>query len=479
MRILTVLILACWTLCFRSAAAQAPQSAASRIERVEKGLTNGVLLKGHPVDHYSIAQRMEHYHVVGLSVAVIDHYQLAWSKAYGVTNLQSKTPVEPDTLFQAGSISKPVAAVAAMKFVQDGKLNLDEDVNKRLKSWHVPDNEFTKTEKVTLKRILSHSAGLTVHGFPGYTAGEPVPSVQEVLDGAKPANTPPVRVDVVPGSTFRYSGGGYTVMQLLLSETAGKPFADILQDSVLTPMGMAHSTYEQPLPSALRDHAAFAYRGDGSPVAGDYHTYPERAAAGLWTTSPDLARFGIEMQKSREGRSNRVLSQETTNLMLTRQKDDVGLSFFLEGSGPTERFGHGGANEGYQALMLFTFDGKGLVIMTNSDNGGRIAQEIAYSIGAEYGWQDYAPRERAEIQVAPATLSRVTGEYQIPNGSLVTITVSGDHLVASFEQVHVDLYPEATGKYFALETGIPDFEFSSDEKGKTELILGNMHIPRK
>ena len=479
MRILLALILASCTLLFRKVEAQTTQSADARIRQVETGLTSSVLLKGHPVERYSVEQRMEHYHVVGLTIAVIDHYQIAWSKGYGVTDRQNKHSVEADTLFQAGSISKPVAAVAAMKLVQDGKLDLDRDVNQRLHSWHVPENEFTKTEKVTLRRLLSHSAGLTVHGFPGYAAGEPVPTVQQVLDGAKPANTAPVRVDTVPGSRFRYSGGGYTVMQLLLIETTGKPFAALLHDSVLTPLGMTHSTYEQPLPTALRSQAAFAYKADGSPIPGDYHTYPERAAAGLWTTAADLARFGIEMQQSREGRSNKVLSTATTNLMLTRQKEDIGLGFFLEESGAAARFGHGGANAGYQALMQFTFDGEGVVVMTNSDNGGRIAQEIAYSVAAAYGWKDYAPKERTAIPVSAATLSALAGRYQIPNGPLVTITAAGDHLQASFEELHVDLYGETPDKYFALEPGIPDLTFSRDGQGKTELILGPMHIPRQ
>jgi CubicO group peptidase (beta-lactamase class C family) len=479
MRTLFTLTLIACVLPFRTAEAQASRSADPRIQQVETGLMPGVLLKGHPIEHYSIEQRREHYHVVGLSIAVIEHYQIAWSKGYGVTNRQSQQPVGADTLFQAGSISKPVAAVAAMKLVQDGKLVLDQDVNGRLKSWHVPENEFTKTEKVTLRRLLSHSAGLTVHGFPGYAAGEPVPTVQQVLDGVKPANTAPVRVDTVPGSRFRYSGGGYTVMQLLLTETTGKPFAALLQDSALTPLGMTHSTYEQPLPAALRNQAAFAYEADGSPVPGDYHTYPEQAAAGLWTTAPDLARFGIEMQKSREGRSNKVLSEATTNLMLTRQTEDVGLSFFLEGTGAAERFGHGGANAGYQALMQFTLDGRGFVVMTNSDNGGRIAQEIAYSVASAYGWKDYAPKERTAIAVPAATLSALAGQYQIPNGPLLTIVASADHLQASFEKSHMDLYAETPEKYFALEPGIPDLTFSHDSQGRTELILGPMHIARK
>ena len=469
--------LACCAFSIPYTSAQISVANQARIQRVENGLTNTLLLAGKPVEHYSIAQRMERYHVRGLSVAVIDHYQIAWAQGYGLADLKSNRPVSAQTFFQAGSISKSVAAVAAMKLVQEGKLNLDQDVNQRLKSWRVPENEFTRTEKVTLRRILSHSAGLTVHGFGGYAEGEPVPSVQQVLDGVKPANSAPVRVDLVPGTVFRYSGGGYTVMQLLLTETAGESFAAFLQKTVLNPIGMIHSSYDQPLPAALRDRAAFAYTGDGSAVPGDYHTYPERAAAGLWTTAPDLALFGIEIQKSREGRSNRVLSQKTTELMLTRQKEDDGLGFFMEGSGPEERFGHNGANAGYQALMLFTFDGKGLAIMTNSDNGSQLAQELAYSIGAEYQWKDYAPKTRAVAQVPHSTLLTLAGKYQLPHGPLLTITAAEDHLVADVEGQRIDLYPETSAKYFG--SGIPDLTFSKNAKAQLELVIRDLHAPRQ
>ena len=214
-------------------------------------------------------------------------------------------------LFQAGSISKPVAATAAMKLVEEGKLALDQNINTFLTTWKVPENEFTKDKKVTLREIMSHSAGVTVHGFPGYAAGDPVPTLVQILDGVKPANTPPIRVDVVPGSIWRYSGGGYTIMQLAMTDVTHEPFPEIMRNTVLIKAGMRDSTYENPLPSRLSGVAATGYRSDGTPVPGRYHTYPEMAAAGLWTTASDLARFGIEIQKSREGRSNRILKQAT------------------------------------------------------------------------------------------------------------------------------------------------------------------------
>lgn len=199
------------------------------------------------------------------------------------------------TLFQAGSISKPVAALAALRLVEQGKLSLDEDVNAKLVSWKVPGNEFTKEQKVTLRRLLTHSAGLTVHGFPGYAAGAQVPTLVQVLNGEKPANTPAIRVDTVPGRLWRYSGGGYTIMQQLLIDVTQKSFPELMRQLVLEPAGMKHSTYEQPLPPARAGEAATAHDANGQPVKGQFHTYPEMAAAGLWTTPTDLALLAIEL----------------------------------------------------------------------------------------------------------------------------------------------------------------------------------------
>jgi CubicO group peptidase (beta-lactamase class C family) len=338
-------------------------AASDHIEAVENSLLQAVVIKGRPVQHTSIAERMKALNVRGVSIAVINNYEIEWAKGYGFADLESKRPVEITTLFQAGSISKPVAAVAAMKMVEEGKLALDQDINTFLTTWKVPDNEFTKDKKVTLREILSHSAGLTVHGFPGYAAGDPLPTLVQVLNGVKPANTPAIRVDVVPGSIWRYSGGGYTIMQLAMIDNNGKPFPEIMRDTVLNQAGMRNSTYENPLPSRLSEVAASGYQPDGKPVPGRYHTYPEMAAAGLWTTASDLARFGIEIQKSREGRSNRILKQATVQEMLTEQKKPYGLGF---GMAPNW-FSHGGADEGFQASFGCSLNGKGLVVMTNSD----------------------------------------------------------------------------------------------------------------
>ena len=421
---------------------------------------------------------MKALHVRGVSLAVIQNYDIAWAKGYGLADLETKRPVTPETLFQAGSISKPVAAVAAMKLVEQGKLRLDDEVNTFLKTWKLPDNEFTREQKVTLRRIMSHSAGLTVHGFPGYAAGEPVPSIVEVLDGKKPANTAAIRVDILPGTQFRYSGGGYTIMQLAMIDVTGESFPALMQELVLSKAGMRHSTYEQPLPASLAGVAASGYQSNGAAVAGRYHTYPEMAAAGLWTTATDLARFAIEIQKSREGRSNKILTKATVEEMLREQKKPYGLGFGLEEVGGSPRFGHGGADEGFQALFSATMDGQGFVIMTNSDNGIQLANEIALAIAAAYRWPD-KPREREAIQLASPALTKFAGEYDAPQIGKVRIRVAGDHLLITAQGEEMDWFPESSTKVFALSGGLPDIEFKTDDKGEvTGFDVAGLHAKR-
>ncbi len=461
----------CLVLGFLAAPSGPAASQNERIQAVETGLMRPVVVKGQPVPHFRIEDRMKALNVRGVSVAVIDNYEIDWAKGYGFADLESKRPVTTSTLFQAGSISKPVAATAAMKMVEQGKLKLDQDVNTLLESWKVPENEFTKEQKVTLRRLLSHSAGLTVHGFPGYEAGKPVPAVVQVLDGKPPANTAPIRVDLVPGSTWRYSGGGYTVMQLLVTELAGRPFPELMQDSVLTKAGMRESTYENPLPSKLAKIAATGYRSNGDAVPGRYHTYPEMAAAGLWTTASDLARFLIEIQKSREGRSNRILAKSTVEQMLREQKKPYGLGFGLDEVEDTIQFGHGGADEGFQALVLATTDGKGFAIMTNSDNGSRVAREIALSIQAAYGWPN-KPRERSAISMTSDDLAKFAGGYETQQIGSADIRVSGDHLLLSNERFgEIDLFPADDRTFFSLGE-IPDLHFERDASGKVTAFAG-------
>ncbi len=377
----------------RAASQSKPADQEAHIQRVEAKAVDLSLKPNEPPLQLSLQKLMELYKIPGFSIAVINDYKIAWAKAYGVTDAGSNTPVTTRTLFQAGSISKPVAATGALCLVEQGKLSLDEDVNQKLKSWKVPENEFTKTEKVTLRRLMSHTGGLTVHGFPGYDVDAPVPTLVQILNGEKPANTAPIRVDIVPGTQERYSGGGVTIEQQLIIDVTGKPFPEFMKANVLEKIGMTDSSYVQPLPPDWSAQTAAGTNAHGKVVHGRWHIYPEMAAAGLWTTPTDLAKFAIEIALSKRGKAIHVLSEKMTNEMLTPVKEGAALGFFMDEPNPG-LFGHSGADEGFQALLTMNANtGKGLVIMTNSDRGLFAAQFVLRTAADEYHWnQAWGPQ---------------------------------------------------------------------------------------
>ncbi|MGD2217481.1 MAG: serine hydrolase [Gemmatimonadales bacterium] len=432
-------------------AQQDRQEVDAHIAAIENELLPSLVIRGEPVETATLAERIEALGVPGVSIAVINDGEIEWARGYGLADVESGRPVTTTTLFQAASISKPVAATAALRFVQDGLLELDEDVNGKLVSWKVPDNEFTEAQPVTLRGLVTHTAGMTVHGFPGYARDQEVPSTIGVLDGE--GNTDPIRVDMEPRTEWRYSGGGYTVMQQLLADIAGKSFPEIMRETVLEPFGMSESTYEQPLPEARWEQAATAYESDGEGVEGKWHIYPEMAAAGLWTTPSDLARFAIAIQEAYAGESEAVLSTEMVRQMLTPDLNDHGLGPAIQGGGA--RFGHGGSNAGFRCTFTaFIEDGSGAAIMTNSDTGGALAQEILLNVGLEYGWPGFEQDERTVAELEPATYEELAGRYEIEGFGAVTVEYVDGRLWAEADFVpRVELLPESETVFFARDDG--------------------------
>lgn len=368
-----------------------------RIARVIAGLRPDTETAGKPPVRWSLAERMAHYNVPGVSIAVIDGGKIVWAKGFGVREAGGAEPVNEQTLFQAASISKPVAALGMMKLVAAGTLNLDADVNSYLKSWTLPASEFTERKKVTLRQLLSHSAGLTVHGFAGYPLGSRLPTIPEILDGVPPAISAEVRSERVPGQGFKYSGGGTTVAQLVVSDVTGKDPAEFLSETVLVPLGMTFSTYEQPLPAKNAANAAVGHRGaPAKALEGKWRVYPMVFAAGMWTTPTDLCKMQLAVARAASGDTKGPLDPKIVKQMLTVTAAPVGIGFFLQGNGDTLRFSHGGANDGYLSQFeAYAQRGKGFAIMINSDAGGAILGEIGRAIKAEYGWPDNGLRPPA------------------------------------------------------------------------------------
>ena len=367
--------------------AQNTEDESARIQRVEGGLMPPVRVRGTLPLRYDLTMRMKHHRVPGVSVAVVDGYRLAWARAYGVTEAGGDDAVTPATLFQAASISKPVTAVATLRLVERGILDLDAPANRYLRRWTIPDGPTARGDEVTIRHLLTHTGGLTVHGFPGYPHGLPLPGAIAVLEGQAEANTPAVRLDTIPGSIWRYSGGGFTVLQLLLEDVTGTAFPLLMRELVLDPLEMTGSTFEQPIPPSLASRVAHGHDREGRRVEWGWHDYPEMAAAGLWTTPTELALLVLDLQGALRGEEGHLLSPDMAAAMMEEGLGGFGLGFKVEGQGERRTFQHGGSNNGFKAhLIAFTDDGQGAIVMTNGDNGGTLAQELILSIAHEYRW---------------------------------------------------------------------------------------------
>lgn len=459
-----------------SSGAQTSPAAADEVEKrkraVEDGLLPAVIIEGRDTTRHTIYERMDRHIVPGVGIAVIRDGQLDWAEGYGVKRAGGADSVHATTRFQAASISKPVAAAGVLRLAEEGRVSLDADINEILRSWHVPENGFT--ERVTLRHLLSHTAGTTVHGFPGYARGEPIATTVEVLHGG--GNTDPVIVDVEPGSLWRYSGGGYTIAQLAVSDVTGMPFQDYLREAVLLPLGMKESTFEQPLPARFADDAAVAHGWDGRPIPGDWHTYPEQAAAGLWTTPTDLARFAIGVARAFKGESDAWLSSEMAEAMLTPVLDGTyGLGFGVVGEGAELRFSHGGSNAGYRCfLALYPNTGDGVAVMTNADGGADLSAEILRAVSDVYGWPHNKPDVRVVTAVDPSLLEKYAGEYELAPGVRYTLIPDEGRLLVKGTRRHPQaLYPETETVFFGDDIHL-QVRFNVDDDGR----VGSLSVLR-
>lgn len=380
-------------------------------------------------DYFTIRERMEFYETPGMAIAVIDNGRIKWSQGFGVTSIDSTEPVTDSTLFQAASISKPVAAAAALLMVREDELHLDRDINETLQSWKLSWNRTEGNRRITLRHLLSHTGGLSVHGFPGYAAEDELPSLIDILNGSEAANTDPVEVVSLPGSEYRYSGGGYVILQQMMTDAAGVAFPELLEHLLLRPAGMKHSSFDQAFPGKSGLVTANAHV-NGKPVAGGYNRYPEMAAAGLWTTAADLARLILSLQKSASGEDGSLFHPSETGLMTTPVSGNYGLGLQIEESDYGLRFRHSGTNYGFHADMVgYLHQGKGAVVMTNSDNGHYLVREVIQSIAEFYRWPDYPIVQPAHYRTLPAELlESYSGTYEYTGGHTIEVVLEDKQL---------------------------------------------------
>jgi CubicO group peptidase (beta-lactamase class C family) len=361
---------------------------------VARRVTRVTTVTGSVSDAALMQRLLAEYKVPGVSIAVIKDFKVALAVAYGLADVETRTPMTTRTMFQAASVSKPVSAMVSLKAVQDKRFSLDQDINTILKSWKLPVGDLTKSGPVTPRLLMSHTSGMgDGYGFPGYAPGTPLPTLQQILDGVPPSNRRAIRLERPPATGYEYSGGGVILQQLALMDAVGKPFAQIAREWVLGPLEMSNSTFEQPLPPAQQSQAARAHDRNGARMKEPWHVYPEQAAAGLWTTPTDLAKFAIELQLAVQGRSARVLTQGVAQEMIT----PVGVGPYAVGFGMLKigegwYFTHGGSNFGFQCdLTAHRSKGYGAVIMTNSDSGSALIPELLRLIQVEYKWDALDP----------------------------------------------------------------------------------------
>lgn len=475
------------------ASSQQPESQAPPIS-IDTVLVPPIVLRGVPQQiaeelgtrPITLGERLEQANVPGLSIAVVIDGEIAWAEGFGFADTNEMREADSRTLFQAASISKPVAAVGAMRLVELGEIDLDKDIEDYLTSWSIPDPTIDfawnpAASPLTLRDLLSHNAGTSVRGFPGYDRSTDVPTPVDVLNGL--GNTDPVVVEAVPGSRHRYSGGGYTVAQVAMVDASAEfeDFPSLMESLVLEPLGMNDSTFEQPLPKRFHSRAATGYRSDGSPLDGNWVVHPEMAAAGLWTTPSDLARMFVSLQNGMAGNDGSVLSAMSVQEML-RYEGDVAYGLGINVG--TERIGHGGGNRGFRCVATFFNEGgDGIVIMSNGDNGWGVNSDVLRTVFVNLDWPGLRPIEKVVVALSDRQLERCTGEYEIPGegsfsvqtdeyGIGLVVTLPGDD---SFR-----LLPESESVFFDPQDGIPiSFEFDIEDRAIRAVWSGSIATRRR
>ena len=402
------------------------------IKEVENGLTTFLQIEGDTT--WNIEERMAHYGVPGVSIAVIYKGEIAWTKGYGVMDKESKNPVTDQTLFQASALSIPVSAYGALQLVDQGKVTLDENINTYLKSWQLPETEFTKEKKATIRNILNHSAGITLHATPDYSPDAEIPTLIQVLNGTAPAENEPIMVNREPDVSFYISYTGYGIIQQMMMDVEGKPFPALMDDLVLQPLGMTKSTFEKTLSEEQLINAATAYQQDGSMVNGRRYVHPVSAGRGLWTTPKDLAKFLIHLQQTLRRNRKEGLSKEMAELMVTPYSKssygpgfEYGLGMQIFDRGNATYLRHWGWNQGFFAEMIAHKDQDyGVVVMTNT-TFPNFNSEVIRAVAQAYDWEDFIPQHK-RVQIEQALIGQIEGRYQGDEDLLVEVFQKDDLL---------------------------------------------------
>ncbi len=455
-----------------------------RIRQVENNLIPYVPVKGFK--GWNLQKRMKDYKVPGLSIAVIKDYKIDWAKSYGLADTTKKTPVTTETMFSAGSISKFLMAVTALKMVENGEIELEQPINNYLTSWKIAENDYTKKTPVSLRMLLSHSAGTSQTSYFGFTPTQPLPTIVDILSGAKISETRPVVVNSEPNKEFRYSGGGSMIAQLALMDVSKKSFSTLTQAILFDKLGMKHSTFEQPVPLKYTKQSSWAY-STASWFKGMPYVYPQQAAAGLYTTPTDLAKFFIDIQKSYIGKG-KILSQATTRTMLTAQqnvsdgayKEQIGIGPFLiqrtDNKDPKGvYFEFTGVNAGFLAYGMASVEGgNGVIVMLNSgDDQNGIGKEIRRAVAKVYNWTNFLPSEIKPITMSDKELDKLVGRYRMSTNEVLYLRKEKNYLVETInESAKIYCFPVSKDSIVFTDFNIKGL-FKRDKNGE---VIGLQNI---
>ena len=436
------------------------QSNDSLILQVEDGLLPYVLIEGQ--SSFNLKDRMEYYKVPGVSITVIKDYKIDWTKHYGVMDSEVQNPVTDETLFNVGSLSKGVAALTALRLVQEGKIDLDKDINEQLISWKIPENEFTKQGTVTPLLLMNHSGGAMFSPGVAYLADN-FPTNLQILNGENPSQTKAVVIDKIPGTEYQYSNAGYSILQQLMVDVEKKSFPEITKERIFKPLNMDNTTFEQPLPDNLIKIASAGHQGNGAPLFAKRYFFPHMAAGGLWTTTYDYAKYIIELQKSYLGKSNHIISRELAKKMLSPHvSKQYGLGVFMrEMYGEINYFGHLGDSRGFFAgFVSHLTDGYGAVVFTNGQNGANLIREITNGIAKTYGWEKYLPKEYKIVSIDEDMVNKYCGRYSLGSDDYFELREEGNKLFTNkFD--NAQLFHIGDGK-FVIKSRLGYLQFSFD-----------------
>ncbi|MCX7032636.1 MAG: serine hydrolase [Arenimonas sp.] len=456
---------------------QTASTAQARRQQVETSLLPRVAFSGEtaPAD---IAARMAVHKVPAFSVAVIRDGQLDWTAAWGHTDAGG-VAAGCDTLFQAGSLSKPATVLAALRLQQAGRIDLDADVSRSLSSWPLPPAPEGVTAPITWRHLFAHTSGLTPGGYDGYARGQPLPTDVQTVSGESPANVEKLEWLEAPGTSLRYSGGGYTVAEIALQDELQAPFESLMREWLLAPVGMKQADFTVPLPASRAARAARGHQADGRPVEGGWHHHPEQAAAGLWATPSDLALLLIELRKGWLGQSE-VFTQESIRELMAAPFDGHAYGFRLIGEGNEVFITHYGGTVGYRAGMTLNLEtGNGAVYLSNADSGSALGQEFFTAVSGAYGWPAFRQDAVQRTAQPEPVLKALVGRYQFPDGPAVGVAFEQGQLTLLFP--NGDRYPlvpiaGAPRAFIHADTGV---RASFDGQGdKTVIHLYGETAPR-